>query len=371
MSVTPPRVSTNPYLDGLLAEVAALADRIADVPADVRRSAADRRLEAAVSATLALDGADPAALPAIADARDLVSGRKITGSAPDTTTQDTSHASDASPAQGGTWLHAFGWAEDPPDELVRAHEVLGAAAGLASNDLSVTGPGALDAIRELHRRVTAGLVAPDRGGADRQVPQAVHDASIGRILYLTCEPERLPDELARLDSWLAEEAPSLEPAVATAVLHGELLRLHPFDAANGRTARTASRLLLRGHGLDPDGLATFEQALMRDPLGYHTAVAESLRRRDWTRWVERCTEAVAEGLRDSARKLGVLDTTVPDTLRSVLDGPATFTLAEVLELVDGDRDAAAHHLADLLDAGRARRVLGTHGLRFELTRDDG
>jgi hypothetical protein len=58
------------------------------------------------------------------------------------------------------------------------------------------------ALAELHDRLTRGLVAPDRAGAPRTTEQAVHDGSVGRLLYATTAPAAIAGELARLGGWL-------------------------------------------------------------------------------------------------------------------------------------------------------------------------
>ena len=342
------------HLADLLAEIDGLATRIREAPAADRTRLGRERGEAAALATLHLDGSPVETWPDLEDTwPDLedVAGAPLDG---------------ATPAPG-TWLDALRAWEDEPDERVLAREVLGATAGLGSDDLArglrTTTRAALE---ELHRRLTHGLVADERAGRPRELEQAVHDASTGRILYFASDPARIDDELDGLQGWMAAQAERAHPVVSSGVLHLEVLRIHPFDAANGRLARTAARLLLRASGLDPDGLACPEPELAGDPLGYYEEVARTARRHDATIWMERWAEAVTAGLRASAARLDALDRSVPPELLArlrQLDGHLV-TIGDYRELVDGGTPQARAELAQLVAGGHLVRLPGSRGLRF-------
>ena len=349
----PPRYAHSPLLDALIAEVERLAVTVATADDDARSALRAERRVASIRATLSLEGAPLADIPDVEVARATVG--ELT-------------PADPPPADRvGGWLDALRALDDPSDTQVRAFEVLGAAAAAASDDLAATilhDPHTT--LRELHRRTTRGLVAADRAGEPRTTEQAVHDASIGRILFFTTAPADIAGELAALCDWLIDAGPREHGLVLSGVLHHELLRIHPFDAANGRVARSAARLVLRASGLDPDALAAPEPLLARDAMGYHDEVARTRRRRDLTIWIERWSEAVADALRSAARHLEVLPVDVPDrAARFVAQrSPAAFTLADYRTDVAVDREAATTDLRALLDAGRISRVPGSRGLRY-------
>jgi Fic family protein len=344
----PFRFARTPHLVELVAEAERFAAALAAATGPDRDALAARRADAAVLASLQLDGARLERLPATDELPDLL---------------DAPLPAD----RAGTWLDAMGSLREDPDEAIQALETAGVRAADASADLEdrlLTSP--TEALTELHRRLTRGLVAAEIAGTARRTEQAVHDASIGRILYFTTDPAAIPRELALLDAWLASAATREHALVVSGMLHLELLRIHPFEAANGRLARAAARLVLRGRGLDPAGLAAPEPHLAADPLGYHEEVARTLRRRDATIWLERWGEAVTEGLRTAARELGLLDRDLPERAARFLDrhDDDAFTVAEYrAEAAAGPEDARAD-LRDLLDAGRIDRVPGSRGLRF-------
>lgn len=351
----PPAFERTSHLVAVIAEVERLAARVADAPASARAALAGDTADAAAVATLRLDGSPIAGVP---DPDVLAAARPP-----------------ARPAPAG-WAATLRSGRDDAgavDEQILALEFRGARAGLTADDLAarlVHQP--RPALEELHRRVTAGLVDPDVAGRIRSTYQAVHDASTGRILYYAPNPARIETQLELLCGWLVSAAVREHAVVASGILHLELLRLHPFEAANGRLARIAARLALRARGLDPDGLAAAEQALALAPLGTYEEVARTARRRDATIWLERWGEAVAAGLRTSARRLAVLPAAVPERAerfcarRSV----AGFTIVDYRAEAEAGPEDARSDLRALLDAGRVRRIAGSRGLRYELVRPD-
>ncbi|MBW3621107.1 MAG: Fic family protein [Actinobacteria bacterium] len=349
----PPRFSRTPHLVGLVAETERLAQAVAGAPADARAALRDGRLDVATVATLRLDGSPLTAPPDVA-------GVVI----PDPSTVEPSEV------RPGTWLDAMRSRTDEElaDEAipeVQAYEFLGARAGLASDDLAddlLVDPAAT--LSTLHRRVTAGLLDEEHAGQPRRSEQAVHDGSTGRIIFFPSDPATIPRDVALLAGWIVTDGAREHGLVVSGVLQHELLRIHPFEAANGRLARTAARLVLRSRGLDPDGLGMPEAALAQDAIGYHDEIARTVRRRDLTIWLERWGEAVAAGLRTAAAALGVPAPEVPaGAARWVAERPA-FTIADYRADLGVGPEAARTELGALLDAGLITRVLGSRGLRF-------
>lgn len=291
--------------------------------------------------------------------------------------------------RAGTWLDALGGTvdvvtgsatsdpaaqRDMVDEATLARlaglEQAGALAGLAADELapafrasSADANGLGTAIALLHARLTTGLVADDRVGRLRRGPRVVHDASVGRVLFFPTEAEHLPeawDALLRHLAGTAAGATRAPAAVRAGRLHLELLRHQPFDAANGRLARAASRLALLADDLLPGGLGAPDPVHAEDPLGYHEEVGASLRRRDATRWVERALEAQGIALRRTLDALSATDVDV--VLPDALDG--VFTLGDVVAAVGGTSAAARERCSAWVVDGHAERIVGTSGLRL-------
>lgn len=347
-----PRFSRTPHLVALVAECERYAAIVAgareDALEEVRR---DLLAEAAV-ATLRLDGSPIEAPPA-----EVVAAVELPPA--------PLPAAD----RRGTWIDAIrlGDLEEEPDAAIVAREFGNAMIALSSDDLAdllVADP--VTALATLHGRLTDGLADEQVAGVLRRTEQTVQDSSVGRIIYFTCPPAEIATRLHLLGAWLGSAAAREHALIVSGVVHHDLLQIHPFEAANGRLARTAARLLLRARGLDPAGAAAAEVALAADGLGYYEEVARTTRRRDLTIWLERWGEAVSDGLRRAADRLGLLSPEVPQRAAAFVDGRPgeAFTVADYRAEASVGPDESRADLTALLEAGRIARVPGGRGLRF-------
>lgn len=345
-----PRFSRTPHLVELIAETERLAQAVADA-SDAPRLRDDRLADAAV-ASLRMDGSPLTSPPDLSVAPDL-----------DGPIEELE-------VREGTWLDAMrsgtdAVVDEEADAEVQALEYLGVHAALSSDDLVdslLSEP--IETLSLLHRRTTRGLLDEEHAGTPRRSEQAVHDGANGRVIFYPSEPKDIVRDTSLLAGWLVSAAAREHALIVSGVLQYELLRIHPYEAANGRVARTASRLVLRGRGLDPHALTAAEVALSGDLIGYYDEVARTARRRDLSPWLERWGEAVAAGLRGSARRLGLLDVDVPDRATAFVAGRSAFTIADYRADVGVGPEESRSDLSALLDAGLVERVLGSRGLRF-------
>lgn len=348
-----PAFTRTPHLVALVADAERLAASLAGAEIDAERAGQLRR--AIVLASMRLDGSTASDLPDDALLDPAAMPRH-----------------DAAAGRAGTWLDAMrigtGELHEADEATITALEAIGVRTALDADDLAetlLTAP--LEALAELHRRLTRGLLAADVAGRPRTTEQAVHDASVGRILYFPAEPRDVERELHLVAAWLDSVGAREHALVTAGVLHLELLRIHPFEAANGRLARAAARLVLRARGLDPHGVATIEAELGRDPIGYYEEVARTRRRRDLTIWLERWGEAVVDGLRRAAREHGLLEAVPPERLTRFLAGrTGGFTIADYRAEAHAVPEDARADLAAALDAGLVQRVPGSRGLRYTI-----
>ena len=108
---------------------------------------------------------------------------------------------------------------------------------------------------------------------------------------------------ARLEllAQLVTGATSVPGVVLSAVVHGELLALRPFDVADGVVARAASRLTMVATGVDPKSLTVPEVACFRQVRRYReTASAFASGEPEGLRsWLLFWCEAVEKGAREA------------------------------------------------------------------------
>lgn len=250
---------------------------------------------------------------------------------------------------------------DEPDRRIWQAERAGLAAVIDEEGLGDalrTNPAA--ALSDLHARITDGLVADDRGGRWRLDERTVTDMSVGRIIYWPAKPHQIGLAMGEVAAWLLGPGAREHALVRAGWLLLHLLHIQPFDAANGRVARVAARALLADGGLDPHGVAPFDQVQEADAIGLFNEIARTVRRRDATVWLERWGEVVTTALRravvDHAGG-GAVDEQAATAYEQLSDA---FTIADWREQAGGRDDG----LRELLDAGLVEPVPGTRGLRF-------
>jgi len=145
--------------------------------------------------------------------------------------------------------------------------------------LAVWSRAPLQVLARLHALAAYGLVPADRLGR----PRAGHDSA--RLAALA--------ELAL--------APTAAPAVVVAaVVHGELLAMEPFGAADGVIARAAQRLVLVDRGLDPKAVSVPEVGHVELASDYAAAAAgyASGEPAGVAQWLLHCCAAVSLGARE-------------------------------------------------------------------------
>lgn len=387
-------VTYSHHLVGLVARAEVAAARLAAADPDRRAAAARHARREAARLSARLDGSPLE--DATADAVDAGRGPKppaagpppaggpgADAAEPDGQTGDTPAPGDT-PGPGGPVPpapspHSGGWArvlrlEGMPTQDVAAVEyanllaVAEQQAALAEN----LPADPLDTLRRLHTAVTDRLVAPEVAGAWRRTEQAIHDGAQGMVIYNAPPPAAVPEAMAALERWLRRAAAVVPGVIVAGVVHERILEIQPFEAANGRVARAAARLVLHARGIDPHGAAVPERALAADPAGYYREVAATIRRRGaLQRWLERHTAAVAAALEEALETIQPTPRPEPPPhARAVV---ADLPAGSELTLADYARDAAVglaaarHDLGVLARAGLVAERPGTSGLRFVRT----
>ncbi|MCG7286235.1 Fic family protein [Cellulomonas sp. ACRRI] len=139
------------------------------------------------------------------------------------------------------------------------------------------------------------------------------DADLGRVRTEDAPPRDLTglgaapggsEAAARLALLTRTVGTTRAPAlVVAAVVHGELLAVRPFAAANGTVARAAARLLLCARGLDPTGAVVPEAGWAAAPVPYLATAARFATGtpEGVAAWVGACADAVVAGAAEARR----------------------------------------------------------------------
>jgi Fic family protein len=184
---------------------------------------------------------------------------------------------------------------DPNDarELLNYRE----AFGFVSGWLNEGGPVTEGLIREIHKRLVAGVrggsAAP---GAYRHVQNYVVNSTTGEIIYTPPPAHDVPIRMRELVVWL-NEPDDVHPVLAGGVAQFQLVHIHPFLDGNGRTSRLLSTLCLYRAGYDFKRLFTISEYYDRDRAAFYRAL-QAVREAgmDLTGWLEFFTAGLATQL---------------------------------------------------------------------------
>jgi Fic family protein len=173
-----------------------------------------------------------------------------------------------------------------------------------SSYLSDGGPITEGLIREIHRRLVAGV----RGeaahpGEYRHLQNYVANSRTGQIIYTPPPPLDVPPLMAELVAWL--NAPTeIHPVLASGIAQFQLVNIHPFVDGNGRTSRLLSTLCLYRAGYDFKRLFSISEYYDRDRPAFYAAI-QGVRDQgmDLTGWLDYFVEGLATQM-DEVRERG-------------------------------------------------------------------
>lgn len=243
-------------------------------------------------------------------------------------------------------------------------------------------PISVEDILTLHGLISKNLLTSDREGAWRKYPVVLEDQLTGNINYEGAPVAEVPTLVGQLVTWLSQRANSLHPVVAAAILHYQLLAIHPFADANGRTTRALTSLYLGLRNYDFRGAIVLDSYYSSDRSAYYGALSAQgktfleAERTDLTPWIT----YFAEGFLSSARILSA-ETTIlsslaqnPDTstisrdemeLLNYIEQFGAITISEAEEILwDDTRRTIQRKLSHLVELGYLRKEGSTRNAKY-------
>jgi len=155
---------------------------------------------------------------------------------------------------------------------------------------------------DIHVLVMGGLIEKYRLGAFRNEPVFVNDPRTRKTVYLPPEHGDVPALVEDLISFVAENKDSIDPLILAGIFHRQFVIIHPFMDGNGRTARLATKVLLKDMGLDTFNLFSFENYYNKNVGKYFSSVGlsgnyyELIPIVDFTGWLEYFTDGIIDEL---------------------------------------------------------------------------
>ena len=113
-----------------------------------------------------------------------------------------------------------------------------------------------------------------RGPMPPGVLFAVYDSETGAPEYIPPEYTDIPDLLDELVKYV--NTTDDHPLIIAAVVHYQLVTIHPFEDGNGRTARLMSGYILDYYGYGFNGIGSLEEYFAYDPDEYYASLQMGL-----------------------------------------------------------------------------------------------
>ena len=113
-----------------------------------------------------------------------------------------------------------------------------------------------------------------RGQMPPGVLFAVYDSESGRPDYIPPEYTEIPGLLDELAEYV--NTPDDHPLIVAAIVHYQIVTIHPFEDGNGRTARLMSGYILDMNGYGFNGMGSLEEYFAYDTEEYYASLQMGL-----------------------------------------------------------------------------------------------
>ena len=113
-----------------------------------------------------------------------------------------------------------------------------------------------------------------RGSTPPGVLFAVYDSQSGTPDYIPPEYRDIPELLDELVEYV--DSTDDHPLIVAAVVHYQLVTIHPFEDGNGRTARLLSGYILDSNGYGFNGIGSLEEYFAYDVDEYYSSLQMGL-----------------------------------------------------------------------------------------------
>ncbi len=154
----------------------------------------------------------------------------------------------------------------------------------------------LSTLNLLHRLTMDKLLDEEQVATLRTKQVIVRGAKDGQVVFRPPVAAEIPFLLDDLFAWIkSEESQNLHPILRAAILHYQLVYIHPYVEGNGRTARAFATLALYESGYDFKRFFSLEEYFDSDVDAYYQALlsVQQHPKQDLTYWLEYFTYGLA------------------------------------------------------------------------------
>jgi len=146
-------------------------------------------------------------------------------------------------------------------------------------------------IRHMNEILTTRVLPTEQQGKFREKPATTRNSITGEVSFTAPEAPQIPSLVKDFVQWYQTDQVT-HPILKAGLVHYELVRIHPFYDANGRTARTLATLSLYLDGYNIRRFFCLEEFYDQDAKAYYEAL-QSANKGDLTGWLEYFSEGLA------------------------------------------------------------------------------
>jgi Fic/DOC family len=152
---------------------------------------------------------------------------------------------------------------------------------------------------EIHRRLMPSK--PWAGSFRKQAVWMGRRRSKVDEATIVLAPSRYVNPAFRKLGEFADNVPQTHRLAACAMIHYQLIAIHPFSDANGRVVRVITPLLLRHYGLIGDGMLFVSEVLLEHRWDYYSRVVSTERHDETRAWILFFVEMMTKQLENHGR----------------------------------------------------------------------
>ena len=128
-----------------------------------------------------------------------------------------------------------------------------------------------------------------------------------RIVYAPPPPEKIPELLRNLETFLQTDYEQTSPLIQCAVAHYQFEAIHPFLDGNGRVGRLLIPLILYKKGIMPQPLLYLSAYFDKHRRAYYNGLLGVSQKSDWQEWIKFFLRALMEQAEETIRNIKGLE----------------------------------------------------------------
>jgi len=141
-------------------------------------------------------------------------------------------------------------------------------------------------VSKVHQLLTKEILDSRQSGHYRCGPVFIVERPSGRVVYQAPGEKKVPLLMKDFINWINNETQIFSPIIVAAIVHHQLVTIHPFVDGNGRTARALATLILYQRGYDVRKMFALEDYYNLDRSSYYQAIREANEKKKLTKWLE-------------------------------------------------------------------------------------